>query len=170
MEINKIKEKIRVLVNHFNAGNLYHVIKETEKLLLKLPKNIFLINLIGSSYQRLGDNKKAVEDYEAIIKTLANVSSITFADSAEKAVSFIEKSDEVFVIIGDEDIDVEAELEKIDKEIKRLKGFIFGIDKKLSNERFVNNAPEQVIALENKKKADSESKIKALEESRAQLV
>ncbi len=61
MEIDKIKEKIRVLLNHYNAGNLYHVIKETEKLLLELPNNIFLINLIGSSYQGLGDYKKAIE-------------------------------------------------------------------------------------------------------------
>ncbi len=67
MEIDKIKEKIRVLVNQYNAGNLYHVIKETEKLLLKLPNNVFLINLIGSSYQKLGNNKKAVEIFLHIL-------------------------------------------------------------------------------------------------------
>ena len=53
--------------------------------------------------------------------------------------------------------------------MKRLKGFILGIDKKLSNEKFVNNAPAQVIDLENKKKADAEAKIQALEESKAAL-
>lgn len=116
------------------------------------------------------NNQKAISDYDSIIKTLANISSISFADGAEKAMSFVEKTDEVFVILGDQNIDVEAELDKIEKEIKRLKGFIMGVDKKLSNERFVSNAPEQVIALENKKKADSEAKIKALEESKAALV
>ena len=67
MEKDKIKEKIRILVNHYNAGNLYHVIKETEKLLIKLPNNIFLINLIGSSYQRLGENKKAIDIFLHIL-------------------------------------------------------------------------------------------------------
>ncbi len=67
METDKIKEKIRVLLNHYNAGNLYYVIKETEKLLLKLPNNIFLINLIGSSYQRLGNNKKAIDIFLHIL-------------------------------------------------------------------------------------------------------
>ena len=67
MEKDKIKEKIRILVNHYKAGNLYHVIKETEKLLIKLPNNIFLINLIGSSYQRLGENKKAIDIFLHIL-------------------------------------------------------------------------------------------------------
>jgi valyl-tRNA synthetase len=112
------------------------------------------------------DNKSKFSDYEQIIKILANISSISYADSAEKSVSFVEKSDEVFVILGDQAVDVEAEIQKIDAEIERLKGFIFGIDKKLSNEKFVAGAPEQVIELERKKKADSEAKIKALEESK----
>ncbi len=67
MEKNKIKEKIQILINHFNAGNFRFVIKETEKLLIKLPDNIFLINLIGSSYQNLGDHKTAIKTFLHIL-------------------------------------------------------------------------------------------------------
>ncbi len=62
-------------------------------------------------------------------------------------------------------IDVEAEIAKAEAEIKRLQGFMAGIQKKLSNERFVNNAPEQVVALERKKLADSEEKMAARQET-----
>lgn len=67
MEKNKLKEKIQILVNHYHAGNLHYVIKETEKLLIKIPNNIFLINLIGSSYQRLGDYKTAINTFLHIL-------------------------------------------------------------------------------------------------------
>lgn len=115
------------------------------------------------------ENKKLIEVYSTIIQVLANVSSIQYADGAAQAISFVEKSDEVFVLLGEGTIDKEEEIIKIDAEIKRLNGFLFGIDKKLSNERFVAGAPEEVLALENKKKSDTLSKIKALEESKAGL-
>jgi valyl-tRNA synthetase len=57
----------------------------------------------------------------------------------------------------------------MDAEIKRLKGFILGIDKKLSNEKFVSGAPKEVVELELRKKADSETKIQMLEENLARL-
>lgn len=61
-------------------------------------------------------------------------------------------------------IDVEAEKEKALAEITRLEGFLAGIEKKLSNERFVQNAPEAVVAMERKKKADAETKIATLKQ------
>ena len=57
----------------------------------------------------------------------------------------------------------------MEAEIKRLKGFIFGIDKKLNNEKFVSGAPKEVVELEQRKKADSETKIQMLEENLARL-
>ncbi len=63
-----------------------------------------------------------------------------------------------------EDIDVEAEIKKIEEELKYTKGFLISVSKKLSNERFVSNAPEQVVAVEKKKMADAEAKVKILEE------
>jgi valyl-tRNA synthetase len=66
-------------------------------------------------------------------------------------------------------IDVEAELEKAEAQLKHLQGFLMGVRKKLSNERFVANAPEAVVALERKKESDSLEKIAALEQTIAEL-
>ena len=66
-------------------------------------------------------------------------------------------------------IDVQAEIEKQEAQLKHLEGFLAGVMKKLSNERFVQNAPEAVVALERKKQSDSEEKIAALRESIAAL-
>jgi valyl-tRNA synthetase len=66
-------------------------------------------------------------------------------------------------------IDVAAELEKQEAQLKHLEGFLMGIKKKLSNEKFVANAPEAVVALERKKQSDSEEKIATLRESIAEL-
>ena len=66
-------------------------------------------------------------------------------------------------------IDIDAEIEKQEAQLKHLEGFLLGVKKKLSNERFVANAPEAVVALEHKKQNDSEEKIAALKESLATL-
>ncbi|MDW3209226.1 MAG: valine--tRNA ligase [Reichenbachiella sp.] len=101
--------------------------------------------------------------YEVVIKKLANVGSIAATDKkVDNAASFIVNRTEFFVPLG-EHAKAEDQKEEAEKEIKRLKGFIIGIDKKLSNEKFVNNAPEQVVAMEKKKKADAEAKIAILE-------
>ena len=64
-----------------------------------------------------------------------------------------------------DNINVEEEQEKLNKELKRAEGFLFGIQKKLSNERFVNNAPEAVLAVERKKEADTLAKIATIHKS-----
>ena len=66
-------------------------------------------------------------------------------------------------------IDVKAEIEKMEAQLKHLEGFLAGVQKKLSNERFVANAPEAVVALERKKQSDAEEKIASLKESLAAL-
>jgi valyl-tRNA synthetase len=66
-------------------------------------------------------------------------------------------------------IDTEAEIAKMEAELKHLQGFLVGVQKKLSNERFVANAPAQVVELERKKQSDAETKIAALTESIAKL-
>jgi valyl-tRNA synthetase len=66
-------------------------------------------------------------------------------------------------------LDVEEELKKLEEELKYTKGFLNSVIKKLSNERFVNNAPEAVVAKEKAKQADAEAKIKVLEEQIASL-
>ena len=100
-----------------------------------------------------------------VIRKMACLGDITYAQQkSEGTVAFLIGTREFAIPLGNL-IDAEAEIAKAEAEIQRLKGFMAGIQKKLSNERFVNNAPEQVVALERKKMADSESKIAALEES-----
>lgn len=106
---------------------------------------------------------------DSIISKLANVSEITtIADSLDGALSFRVKSNEYFIPIGGA-IDVEEEIKKINEELKYTRGFLQSVQKKLGNERFVNNAPEQVVAIERKKAADAEAKIETLEKSLASL-
>ena len=107
--------------------------------------------------------------YLEMIQKLAVLPTVTFAD--EKPVQskgFIVDGFEYFIPL-DETIDLVAEKEKLEKELKYTQGFVVGVSKKLSNERFVSNAPEQVVAIEKKKLADAEAKIKALHQQIAEL-
>lgn len=115
------------------------------------------------------NEEKISKDWDAVISKLTNVSEISYVDTAvDGALSFRVKSNEYFIPVGGT-IDVEAEIAKIQEELKYTKGFLTSVQKKLSNERFVNNAPEQVIAVERKKQADAEAKIETLEKSLASL-
>lgn len=106
--------------------------------------------------------------FESVLVKLANLSSLSFAEKVDNAMSFVVKSDECFVPMGDS-INVEEEKANLQKEIEYTKGFLVSVMKKLSNERFVAGAPAQVVENEKKKQADAEAKIKALEESLAKL-
>lgn len=106
---------------------------------------------------------------QSIIEKMANLSSVeTVTEKQEKAFTFIQGGMEFFIPFG-EAIDVEAEKAKLEEELKYQEGFLKSVDKKLSNERFVNNAPEQVVAVEQKKKADAEQKIEMLKEKLGSL-
>ena len=105
----------------------------------------------------------------SIIMKLANVDSI--AEVSEKdatAASFLVGTTEYAVPLGN-NINVEEELAKLRADLKYYEGFLVSVEKKLGNERFVNNAPEAVVNAERKKKADAESKIATLKESIAAL-
>ncbi len=107
--------------------------------------------------------------WDAVIKKLANITAIEAISAApEGAISFRVKSNEYFVPITGT-IDVEAEILKIKEELTYTKGFLKSVEKKLSNERFVNNAPAKVVAMEKKKATDAEEKITTLEKSLAGL-
>ncbi len=115
------------------------------------------------------NTEKVGENWDVVIRKLTNVSGISYVDSAvEGALTFRVKSNEYFIPMEGA-IDVEAEKVKIQEELKYTKGFLTSVEKKLSNERFVNNAPEKVIAIERKKQADAEAKIETLEKSLASL-
>ncbi|MCK4562024.1 MAG: class I tRNA ligase family protein, partial [Flavobacteriaceae bacterium] len=105
------------------------------------------------------------KDFDTVIKKLCNISTITkVGEKLDNAIAFRVKSNEFFIPFS-ESIDVEAELKKLTEELNYNQGFLKSVQKKLSNERFVNNAPEQVITIERKKEADAIAKIAMLEES-----
>jgi valyl-tRNA synthetase len=102
--------------------------------------------------------------FDPVVSKLCKISSLGYTDKKEEgAVSFIIKSTEFYIPL-EGSVDVEAEIEKLESELKYAKGFLMSVDKKLSNERFVNNAPGQVVDKEKQKKADAEAKIRVIEE------
>lgn len=108
-------------------------------------------------------------NFSSVLQKMANLDALTFVTAApDNAVSFVIKGDELFVPLEGQ-IDAGQEKENLEKEIAYTKGFLSSVDKKLSNERFVNNAPEQVVANEKKKQADAAAKLKALETQLAAL-
>ncbi|MFQ3296715.1 MAG: valyl-tRNA synthetase, partial [Polaribacter sp.] len=111
------------------------------------------------------DNDTNSKEFDAVIKKLTNTSIIKTVTEKIEGASFRVKSNEYFVPISIENIDVEAEVKKLEAELKRAEGFLFGIAKKLSNERFVANAPAQVITIERKKEADTVAKIETIKSS-----
>ena len=107
--------------------------------------------------------------FNSIILKMANLEAINVvAQKGEGTASFLVGTTEYAVPLGNL-IDVEAEIAKQEAELKRLQGFLTGVQKKLSNERFVANAPAAVVEMERKKQADAESKIAALQESLSKL-
>ena len=111
------------------------------------------------------DNEDNTKEFDGVIQKLTNASAIKTVSEKVEGASFRVKSNEYFVPISAENIDIEAEIEKLEGELKRAEGFLFGISKKLSNERFVANAPEEVITLERKKESDTVAKIETIKSS-----
>ena len=103
--------------------------------------------------------------FDAVLAKLANAEELVFVnEKVNGALSFMVKANEYFIPMGDL-VDVEAEIARLEQDLKYNKGFLISVTKKLSNERFVSSAPEKVVAIEKQKQADAEAKIKALEES-----
>jgi valyl-tRNA synthetase len=115
------------------------------------------------------ENEQNANEFDAIIQKLTNTSSIATVSEKVDGASFRVKSNEYFIPISMDNINVAEEQEKLDKELKRAEGFLFGIQKKLSNERFVNNAPEAVLEVERKKEADTLAKIATIHKSLSSL-
>ena len=124
------------------------------------PKNALDLQVIGQN---------PYEAYSDVIKKMANVENIVvLSEKTPDASAFMVGTQEFAVPLGSL-IDVKAELEKAQTQLQHLEGFLAGVMKKLSNERFVQNAPEAVVAMERKKQSDAEEKIAALKETIAEL-
>ena len=132
---------------------------------IRLQKNIAMKEPL--ELQVVGTNP--VEKLNPVIVKMCNLSSLTVVENkTEGAASFMVGTTEFAVPLGNK-IDVEAEIARMEAELKHKEGFLQGVLKKLSNEKFVNNAPAAVLEMERKKQADAESIIKSLKESIAAL-
>ncbi len=129
-------------------------LRKQKQIPFKTTVELHVINKVSST-----------QKFDGLISKLGNISKIKYTDSSvEKAFSFRVQSNEYF-LVADIAIDLEAEVAKIKEELKYTKGFLKSVQKKLSNTRFVSNAPEQVVASEKKKQADALAKIQTLESS-----
>ncbi len=109
------------------------------------------------------------EEYAPVIAKMCNLSSIDRVEEKDPAAAaFIVKTAQYFIPLADK-IDLEAEREKLAADLQYLEGFLASVMKKLSNERFVQSAPEKVVANERAKQADAEAKIAAIKERLASL-
>ena len=144
-------EKVKQVVSGVRLVRNQKVIAPKEKLPLQV--------VATDSYARFAE----------VITKMANLESFDVVDSKPAdAAQFMVGTDEFAVPLGSL-IDVAAEIEKQEAQLKHLEGFLAGVEKKLSNERFVANAPEAVVALERKKRSDATEKIASLKASLAEL-
>lgn len=158
-ELVSFDEKI---INDFEFAS--EVISGVRKI--RKDKNISFKDAIELSVL---DNENSSATFDSVIEKLGNTSKLNKVDVAvEGALSFRIKSNEYFIPISGA-INVEEEIAKITEELKYTEGFLKSVQKKLSNERFVNNAPEKVITLERNKEADALAKIETLKASLAAL-
>jgi valyl-tRNA synthetase len=133
---------------------------------IRKDKNIPFRDAIALS---ILNNEKVSTYFDSVILKLGNVEAIDYvSDKVDGALSYRVKSNEYFIPITGA-IDVEAEIIKLTEELKYTQGFLRSVQGKLSNDKFVAGAPEQVIANERKKEADALAKIATLEQSLASL-
>ncbi|WP_321279584.1 valine--tRNA ligase [Marinifilum fragile] len=134
---------------------------------IRKQKNIAFKDELAMNYMVKEGNYDTA--FDTVIAKMCNLNEISAANGEMTgAMSFIVKAVEYFIPLGDL-VDVEEELKKLEEELKYTQGFLNSVSKKLSNERFVNNAPAQVVEMEKKKQADAEAKIKVLEERIASM-
>ena len=129
---------------------------------IRMEKNLSFKEKIGFS---ILNNENVSKTFDEIIIKLGNLNTINYVSEAiDGAITFRIKSNEYFIPIAGT-INIEEEIIKITEELNYTQGFLKSVQKKLTNERFVNNAPENVVASERKKEADAKAKIETLKAS-----
>ena len=140
-------------------------VKETVTAIRTVRKEKQILNRDPVELSVRTDRNSYDSYFLPVIKKLCNISEVFFAaEKPDNAATFMVKTTEFYIPMGGK-IDPESEKVKIRTDLEYFRGFLDSVMKKLNNERFVKNAPSAVIELENKKKADTESKIKSLEEA-----
>ncbi|MCF8296692.1 MAG: valine--tRNA ligase [Saprospiraceae bacterium] len=157
--IPEAKDFDEALISHFDTEREVIMAIRNIRSEKNIPNKEQIELLIKKNLNEVADNT-----FDSVVSKLGNLSNLSYVEEKpEGAISFMVKSTEFYIPLT-ESIDIEAEIEKLEKELQYTKGFLTGVMKKLSNERFVNNAPEKVIEIERKKQADAEGKIKVIEE------
>ncbi len=124
------------------------------------PKEVLALKAVASN---------DFAEYDSVVIKMANLESIeVIAEKSADASAFMVGTSEYAVPLGNL-IDVDAEIEKLEAQLKHLEGFLVGVRKKLSNERFVQNAKPEIVALERKKEQDSLEKIASIEATLKEL-
>ncbi|MDR2511620.1 MAG: valine--tRNA ligase, partial [Bacteroidales bacterium] len=153
-------ETVKEIITNIRNIRASKNISPKEKLTLQITatqEEIDKMFFTGSDYDSVGTDR--------VIMKLANIEEIKMVtEKSAGAVSFLVGTTEYAVPVGNL-INAEEEIDKAEKEIARLEGFLKSVQAKLSNEKFVANAKPEVVEVERKKQADAESKIKALMES-----
>jgi len=161
-EYPQIQKANQQLITEFDfATNVIsgiRTIRKEKNISFKEKIDLFVLN-----------NENTANDMDAVILKLGNIENITYAsEKIDGALTFRVKANEYFIPISGV-IDINAETKKLTDELNYTEGFLKSVQKKLSNERFVSNAPEQVIASERNKEADALAKIETLKASLASL-
>jgi valyl-tRNA synthetase len=147
----------------------FESIKETVGGIRNVRKERNIPNKEQLSLNILSGTAADGKEFYPVIIRLCNLSEIlTVEEKPEGAASFMTGTTEYYIPLGSK-LDIEAEIKKIRDELEYNQGFLASVLKKLGNERFVQNAPANVIELERKKKNDAETKIRALEERLKEL-
>jgi valyl-tRNA synthetase len=143
----------------------FESIKETVSAIRSVRKDKDIPNKEKMELLILGEKSGYDTEFLPVVSKLCNLSDISFvSEKQDGTASFMVGTTEYFIPLTGL-LDIEGEIARINDELNYNKGFLINVMKKLDNERFVNNAPANVLELERKKKSDAESKIKSLEEA-----
>jgi len=173
--IKEREDKESVMISEWPKDN--HLVSNT--VLMKMATSIEIISNTRNFRNSKGISQKEKVElfvkgdssmiYPKIINKLSNLSELKqSSDKIENAFSFVVNKLELFISLGG-NINVAQEKERLSKELEYNKGFLQSVQKKLANERFIQGAKSEVLAIEKKKQADTEAKIKAIEEQLASL-
>ena len=171
------KDGESIMVSSLPAGGKFNrdllkrfdSVRETVSSVRAVRKDRNIPNKDTVSLLIKADKKDFNDEFLPVLIKLCNLSGITFTDNKpEGSVSFMVGTTEFFVPL-DGKIDTDAEITRIRSELTYQKGFLSSVMKKLGNDRFVSNAPANIIEMERKKKSDAESKISSLEERLKEL-
>ncbi len=174
--ISDRKEKDSICIAEYPlAGNVDSVVLNDFSILFDLISSIRNIrNTKGISPKEAlvlsvkTDAPGRYQQLELLVKKLANISALVYVDGKAEGTSFLVRSDEFFLDLGG-NIDEAAELENLQKELTYTEGFLESVRKKLSNERFVQNAKGDIVEKEKQKEADAVAKIATLKEALSRM-